>query len=636
MTTDQGGAEAALRALAADLVEELSAGRAIELSGDGEFLELATFNVRPFRRTVRTRSGRVVNEVVRGHPESRTGLGQPGAEAGSHIPQEAWLRGQQEWNRKGEAIWAANRWKDIDKDAAEEFSRHADAAHAHLAPDNEAPRLAQGYEHLHAAHQVATEKLLPRAATPEQKQSVHEAIGHISDRMREVDKAAEVKSTRTSRLTGGVPERAARAAEKMAEPAHPAVAAPLPKMPPPPTGAQAVHPGLGSHLGRMPGSTISQHELSSAVQPVAMKPPSPEAHALGAANKRLEGYAQREEGQRATDLRDHLAELRAAEAQQRAAAAESAGMAAPGQYKSLTDAEFHSHVQQMEAKVEQALRNGLATDQQHSLDGDGQVWSPERAALHTAIIKEYMARQVDVPSQRQALFMGGLPGAGKSSLLRNHPEIDRRNYATLNPDEFKEMLAEHGAIPEVEGLSPMERAALVHEESAYLTDMAAEELERRGKNVVWDVTMKNYGITADRVSHLKHDMGYQVHAMFLDIPVEKSADRVMSRYRRGLEAYRKGSDPLGGRFVPRHVVLAGEATPGVSRARETFEKLKPEFASWEQYDGSGGLGKLVVLSAATRGQGIPSVESLRTYTGATETQARAAETGTGSGTPGLF
>ncbi len=155
-----------------------------------------------------------------------------------------------------------------------------------------------------------------------------------------------------------------------------------------------------------------------------------------------------------------LAELRAAEAQQRAAAAERAGMAAPGQYKSLTDAEFHSHVQQMEAKVEQALRNGLATDQQHSLDGEGQVWSPERAALHTAIIKEYLAKQVNVPSQRQALFLGGLPGAGKSSLMQNHPEIDRRNYAHLNPDDFKVLLAQHGAIPEVEGLSPMERSPL--------------------------------------------------------------------------------------------------------------------------------------------------------------------------------
>jgi chloramphenicol 3-O-phosphotransferase len=384
----------------------------------------------------------------------------------------------------------------------------------------------------------------------------------------------------------------------------------------------------------MPGSTISQHELASAVQPAAQEPPSPEASALGAANKRLEGYAQREEAQRASDLRDHLAELRAAEARQRAAAAERAGMAAPGEYRAMTDEEFHSHVQQLESRVEQALRSGLATEQQHSLDGEGQVWSPERAALHTAIIKEYLAKQVDVPSQRQALFLGGLPGAGKSSLLRNHPEIDRRNYAPLNPDEFKEMLAQHGAIPEVEGLSPMERAALVHEESAYLTDMAAGELERRGKNVVWDVTMKNHSITADRVNHLKYDRGYQVHAMFVDIPVEKSADRVMRRYRRGLEAYRKGSDPLGGRFVPRHVVLAGEARPGVSRARETFEKLKPEFASWERYDGSEGLAQLAERSAAPRGSGIPSVESLRNYTGATEAQARAAETGTAS--QGLF
>jgi hypothetical protein len=34
----------------------------------------------------------------------------------------------------------------------------------------------------------------------------------------------------------------------------------VPKMPdPPPKGAQAVHPELGSHLMRLPGDTISMH-----------------------------------------------------------------------------------------------------------------------------------------------------------------------------------------------------------------------------------------------------------------------------------------------------------------------------------------------------------------------------------------
>ena len=618
MTTDPEAAEAALRALALDLVEELAAGRALEMSqslSEGDIIELATFNVRPFQRVERTRSGRVITETVRGHTESREGPG--------HIPAEAWLRGQQEWAKKGEAIWAANRWKGLHPGSASAFAQHVQAAHEHLAPESGQPRLAKGYEHLHEAHRLATEQLLPRAETPEQRQSIREGIRHISDRMKEIDKAAGVKPTRTGRLTGAVPERAERAAEKIGEPSHPAVRPPVPALPPPPTGAQAVHPGLGGHMARLPGGSISQHEMRHVAQPLPQEAPSPEAQALEHANKRLEGYAKREEAQHAADLRDHLAELRAAEAQRQ-------GIAPEGEYTPLTDEQFHSHVQQLESKIEEALRAGLATDQQFSLDGQGQVWSPERAMLHAQILHEYLDKQVDVPSQKHALFLGGLPGAGKSSLLRSHPEIDLRNYAVLNPDDFKEALAEKGAVPHVEGLSPMERAALIHEESAYLTDLAAAELERRGKNVAWDVTMKSHDITAARIKELKYGKGYQIHAVFVDVPVEKSADRVVSRYRRGLEQYRQGKDPMGGRYVPRYVILRGEDKPGISRARETFEKLKPEFASWELHDGREGKAQLVARGGQ-RQRGVPSVEELRRsqYTGATEAAARAAETGQG-------
>ena len=106
---------------------------------------------------------------------------------------------------------------------------------------------------------------------------------------------------------------------------------------------------------------------------------------------------------------------------------------------------------------------------------------------------------------------------------------------------------------------------------ADLTDLVAHELERRGKNVAWDVTMKNHDITADRVKLLKRK-GYMVHSVFVDVPVEKSADRVETRYRKGVEKYREGKG-MGGRFIPRSVVLAGEAAPGVSRASVTFGQL---------------------------------------------------------------
>ena len=136
-------AEEALAALARDLVEEIAAGRALELAGgwgDGgpepgdleladhqrDILELVSY-VRPFQR--RSPSGTHM-EQVRGYQEQRKpGLGQvPGQQmehpgnlrtiAGApptttrgYIPEADWLKGEQEWKAKGEAAWKKHEWK---------------------------------------------------------------------------------------------------------------------------------------------------------------------------------------------------------------------------------------------------------------------------------------------------------------------------------------------------------------------------------------------------------------------------------------------------------------------------------------------------------------------------------------------
>jgi len=418
--------------------------------------------------------------------------------------------------------------------------------------------LAKAYHQLAEAHRVGVEEVLPRAhhAGPEVKDQARKHLETIQSHMEALDKLAGTSPDMTRRLLGtsaqheerasAVRDEARRAMEDAvargdAEAAsalvlspqgslldwkyaaegisraadagrqREATGLPAPPMPAPPSGAAAVYPGMGQHLLKPAGGSISGHENTGRAMPMqGMQQPlqSPEAAALEQANKKLGAFAKREGQRRDQDLKDHLAALQAMEAERQ-------GVAAPGEYQPLSDEEFHSHVAQLESKIEEALRAGVATDQQFSLDGQGQVWSPERAQLHAEILHDFFDKQVDVPSQRHALFLGGLPGAGKSSLLRDHPEIDLSNYAVLNPDHFKEELAKRGAVPEVEGLSPMERAALVHEESAYLTDLAAEELQRRGKNVAWDVTMKNHSITSDRVSDLKDHRGYTVHGVLL-------------------------------------------------------------------------------------------------------------------------
>lgn len=381
-------------------------------------------------------------------------------------------------------------------------------------------------------------------------------------------------------------------------------------VPEPPKGAEAVHPQLGGHLVRMPGDTISQRNYAHVPRPMQMPegaPPSAQEaelrDALAESQKRITGYAQRDDQRRQDQLQRNLAETRAKEMEAR-------GIAAPGTYQPLSDAEFSHHVAQLEDAVQEALRNGQATDQQFALDEHGTVWDPDRAAQHRDIINDFMNKQVDVPSQRQAVMLGGPPGAGKSTFLDQHEGIRPGDYAILNTDHFKEELARRGMVPEVPGLSPMEASALVHEESAYLHDLAAAELEKRGKNVVFDGTMRDHAVTQDRVQALRR-RGYNVGAMFIDVPVERSLQGVESRYRRGLEEYRAGRNPLGGRHVPRSVVLSGESAPGRTKARDTFDALKSDFTWWELHDGVTGEKLDEATAQQQSGGSIPSVEELR-------------------------
>jgi predicted ABC-type ATPase len=226
--------------------------------------------------------------------------------------------------------------------------------------------------------------------------------------------------------------------------------------------------------------------------------------------------------------------------------------------------------------------------------------------------------------------MGGLGGAGKSTVLKKIPGLSLSDYAVVNADDFKHELAARGLVPEVSGLSPLEAAPLVHDESSYLADEAARLLRERGKNIAYDMTMGHQAPVVRRLDALSQ-AGYSTRAVFVDSPVERSVRRAQSRHRQGLEAYRAGTDPLGGRYVPPDLIRSQEAEPGVTRNRQNFEQLKSRFGHWQLWDNSGTKPKLEQQSRTAPDEGIPSVEALlkqQKYTGNTEAQARAAEKGT--------
>ncbi|MGI9006313.1 MAG: zeta toxin family protein [Streptosporangiaceae bacterium] len=251
----------------------------------------------------------------------------------------------------------------------------------------------------------------------------------------------------------------------------------------------------------------------------------------------------------------------------------------------LTDAQWADHVTAVVDRIEKAGLAGLTTEVLHTTDSDHRIWSSERSRLHTQIIDEVYIKTADVPCERLAIMAGGLPGAGKSTVMENHTGIDRPRYLTINPDDFKEDLARRGALPDVKGLSPMEASALAHAESSFLARVLAVKALADGRNVIWDITMSSVKTASGRIDELR-DAGYrQVDAIFVDLQPEVSVTRADSRHRHGHELF-LGRVGLGGRCLIADIIRTQTNAEYGSVNRRVFETLKDRFDNWSVYDNS--------------------------------------------------
>ena len=251
----------------------------------------------------------------------------------------------------------------------------------------------------------------------------------------------------------------------------------------------------------------------------------------------------------------------------------------------LTDKEWAEHVVEVRDKLEKVHSDGLATDQVYTTDPDREQWTAERNKIHGEVVRYFYDRAASVPCDHRAIIAGGLGGAGKTTVLTEQANINPAEYLTINPDNIKEELARRGLIPNIEGLSPMEAADLVHEEASAIAKQLARLAQRDGRNVIWDITMSSLESTQQRIDSL-HSAGYsEVDGIFVDIPVETSVRRTQSRHREGHEKYRSG-EGLGGRYVPPEVIRKQADLDWDSKNRRTFETTKKAFNNWRLYDNS--------------------------------------------------
>ena len=265
----------------------------------------------------------------------------------------------------------------------------------------------------------------------------------------------------------------------------------------------------------------------------------------------------------------------------------------------LTDAEHAEHVSEVRARLDKARADGLATDQQQTTDPDNEQWIYDRVLMQDGIITDLYTAASDVPCDRRAILAGGLPGAGKTTVLDQHASIDRSRFLTINPDDIKEEMAKRGMIPEVAGLTPMEASDLVHEESSYIAKQLALRATADGKNVIWDITMSSRASTESRIGDLRAAGYSQVEGIFVDIPIEVAIHRSDARHREGHDGYNAGRGQ-GGRFVPAEVIAAQADPDWGSCNRKTFEQVKPHLDAWLHCDNSVDGRRPVLVDSGSR------------------------------------
>jgi predicted kinase len=251
----------------------------------------------------------------------------------------------------------------------------------------------------------------------------------------------------------------------------------------------------------------------------------------------------------------------------------------------LTDAEHAEHVSEVRARLERARADGLATEARYVTDPDGETWAPERRVGHNAIIAYLYEAADGVPCERRSILAGGLPGAGKTTVLEQHAGIDRTRFLTINPDEIKSEMAKRGMVPKVAGLTPMEASDLVHEESSHIAKQLALRAMPEGKNVIWDITMSSRDSVERRITTMRSAGYARIEGIFVDIPIDVGIHRSDARHREGHDSYRAGHGQ-GGRFVPAEVIAAQADPDYGSRNLRTFEQIKPHLDAWMQYDNS--------------------------------------------------
>ena len=175
------------------------------------------------------------------------------------------------------------------------------------------------------------------------------------------------------------------------------------------------------------------------------------------------------------------------------------------------------------------------------------VYSQERKEAQEALLKDLEISFGDIPAHGRLMFLGGVPGAGKGTLLRTKPELLDEPYALVNPDITKEALAARGMTPEINGLLPLETDELLKYEAQLLTDELVGRLGAQRKNIVIDRTLANASQVTNLLKRFEPYSYGEKKVIYVDVTEDDAFKRIRGRHKNGLDRWLTTGEGYGER-----------------------------------------------------------------------------------------
>lgn len=148
--------------------------------------------------------------------------------------------------------------------------------------------------------------------------------------------------------------------------------------------------------------------------------------------------------------------------------------------------------------------------------------SEERIRLREKIKKDIIRniKKMDIHSEKRLDIVMGNPGSGKNSVI-SIPLREKYKSFILDNDDIKEVLPEFD-----DGLG----AFVVHEESSDIANDLFKTFIKMEYNLIFPMVGRTYKSITDKVDFAKKN-GYEVHLHFCDLSLEKTAERIVQRFR---------------------------------------------------------------------------------------------------------